>query len=346
MIKRVLVRQRAKFRASSGLRGSIYRIFTVYSFWREIGALRAGQVRHMTLREKGSERYSLRRHIHMIEKGLVMQPRRPVFAEAYIEETVDVLCRLDEVVDRSDLDIEIVWAVSVLRTYFNAVSLDDSAAASQAFTKFLARFEGAGANVSFDSRSAPFEFQSTERPTINPDDFERLLSNRSSVRWFTSTRVPRAVLDRASMAAAEAPSACNRQPYRIILVDDQHLVSAVAAIPGGTKGYADNIPCLAVFVGDLSAFSEERDRHLIYIDTSLAAMSFILSLEVDGLASCCINWPDVASRDARLRAVLNIMPHEAAVMLVAVGYADPSGYVPSSKKKPVDLVRQYNDISR
>ncbi len=272
-----------------------------------------------------------------------MRPRRAVFAESYIEETVGVLCRLDATVGDSDRDAEFVWFISVLESYFDAVSLDESPAASRAYSVFRGSFSALGRAESFDPRSAPFAVQSATRSEVDPSEFQALLTNRSSVRWFLDKPVPREVLDRASLAAAEAPSACNRQPYRIIILDDPGLVSAVASIPGGTKGYAENIPCIAVFVGDLSAFSEERDRHLVYIDASLASMSFILSVEVDGLASCCINWPDVSSRDAKLRSVLNIKDFESAIMLVAIGFADPLGSVPSSRKKSLGLVRQYND---
>ncbi|WP_168708300.1 MULTISPECIES: nitroreductase family protein [unclassified Rhodococcus (in: high G+C Gram-positive bacteria)] len=323
--------------------GWAYRVVTIWSFGREIASFRAGQVHHMEQRKESAELYSLRRHIHMIEKGLVMRPRRPVFAEAYIEETVAAFdhLALSEFDNSSE---EFNWFVSVLASYFSAVSSDSSLPISRARKTFEARFDESALDRFVDSRSSPFSVGSISVSTIDPIDFQRLLFARSSVRWFLDKTVPREALDRASFAASESPSACNRQPYRIVLLDDRELVSVVSKIPGGTAGYSENIPCLAVFIGDLSAFSEERDRHLIYIDASLAAMSFILALEVEGLATCCINWPDVAFRDSQLREALNIKAYESAIMLVAIGYADPLGEVPSSRKRPLGLIRQYNDI--
>src|SRR5690606_37757702 len=110
--------------------------------------------------------------------------------------------------------------------------------------------------------------------------------------------------------AVAAPTACNRVPYRFLVFDDPEQAQRVAKIAGGTTGYADNIPALAVLVGDLSAYVDERDRHLIYIDGSLATMNFLLGLQAQGLASCCINWPDVRRRERKMSELLGLRPYE------------------------------------
>jgi nitroreductase len=110
----------------------------------------------------------------------------------------------------------------------------------------------------------------------------------------------------------------------------------------GTRGYAENIPVFVVIVGDLSAFFSERDRHLIYTDGCLAAMSFVFALETLGLSSCCINWPDIAEREAAMAEFLRLRPHERPIMCVAVGYPDRQGMVPFSQKKSLNQLRRYN----
>jgi nitroreductase len=112
----------------------------------------------------------------------------------------------------------------------------------------------------------------------------------------------------------------------------------------GTTGYAENIPALVVVLGDLSCYPEERDRHVAYIDASLAAMQFMLALETLGLASCPINWPDIEYRERLMDRELELPPHLRPVMLLAVGYAEPSGGVPfSAKKAGAALLRERND---
>jgi nitroreductase len=150
------------------------------------------------------------------------------------------------------------------------------------------------------------------------------------------------MIDAAIEVAAQSPSACNRQPFQFRVFDDPQLVQKVAELPMGTAGYAHNIPVMIVIVGQQRNYFDERDRHLIYIDSSLAAMGMVYALEAQGLSSCCINWPDVESREAALAKLLQLDPDERAVMCLAVGYPDPDGLVAYSQKKPVDQLRRFN----
>jgi len=97
-----------------------------------------------------------------------------------------------------------------------------------------------------------------------------------------------------------------------------------------------------VVVGQLRNYFSERDRHLIYIDASLAAMAFAYALETQGLSTCMINWPDMEDREQRLAALLNLEPDERPVMCMALGYPDPEGLVAYSQKKPLGQLRRYN----
>jgi nitroreductase len=149
------------------------------------------------------------------------------------------------------------------------------------------------------------------------------------------------LVDKAILAANQSPSACNRQPFEYYIIDNPELVSMAVKLPMGTAGYAHNIPMLIVAVGNLEAYKEERDRHLIYIDASLSNMSLMLSLETLGLSSCSINWPDIESRESQMDKFLKLNSHQRPVMCIGVGYPDPEGMVAFSEKKPLDKIRKY-----
>lgn len=158
--------------------------------------------------------------------------------------------------------------------------------------------------------------------------------------------MPRELLEKAVLAAAEAPSACNRQPFVFRLFDVPEDAARIASIAMGTGGYAHQIPALIVVVGDFSSFAHERDRHLPYIDGALASMQLMLALETLGLASCPINWPDVEALERRMDRALELPVHMRPIMLMAVGYPDPEGGVAHSEKKPVSLLlRTSNDFT-
>ena len=99
---------------------------------------------------------------------------------------------------------------------------------------------------------------------------------------------------------------------------------------------------IIVIVGELDAYEYDRDRHLIYIDGSLAAMTFMLALETVGLSSCPINWSGVEEKEVLMDEALNLKTTERPVMLISVGYAKDEGKIPFSHKKGLREIRKYN----
>jgi nitroreductase len=287
----------------------------------------------------GSERFLLRRNVHMLEKGLVMRPRRDTFATEYIGRTVESF-RLS-LRDRSTSALgegELVWMWSVLEQYFDATASSDSPLIAEQRRQFHALRAQNAPSV------RPVLPPSDGAPTVSIEDLTALADRRTSVRWFLDKQVPRAVVEGAVRVALESPTACNRQPYRYEIFDDPVSVGKVAALPMGTRGYAHQLPGIIVVVGDLSAFFDERDRHLIYVDSCLATMALIFALEAQGVATCCINWPDLPDREARMAKLLGLESYERVVMLLAYGYADPAGLVPSSAKRDLDSVRTFRRL--
>jgi nitroreductase len=346
---------------------TLYYALSSRAFWREHRAVLHGRLRHEedNLSEAQS-RYRLRRNVHRLEKGLIMQPRRATFATRYIEDTVLALAArvggdgaacgdaplgangngtgaevawLAGVPD-DDPD-EVRWASGVLQAYFEAASGHPSI--DRARERFLAlplqpRAEGQGEGL----RVAPFRRDLSQAPPVAYDDLLRLAERRRSVRWFQPRPVPRELIDRAVRVAAESPSACNRQPFEFRIFDDPELALKVASLPAGTHGFEHNFPVVVAVVGRLRAYFDERDRHVIYIDGGLAAMSFVLALETLGLSSCCINWPDVERRERGMARLLGLEPDERVIMLIALGWPDPQALVPASGKKSLDVIRRYN----
>jgi nitroreductase len=126
------------------------------------------------------------------------------------------------------------------------------------------------------------------------------------------------------------------------VTDKPDLVCEVATIPMGTVGYAQHIPCFVVIVGTQGNYSSECDRRLIYIDGSLAVMSFIFEPECQAVSTCCVNSPEIVERDVEMAKFLNLEPDERPVMCLAVGYPDLQGMVAQSANKTLNVIRRYN----
>lgn len=230
-----------------------------------------------------------------------MRPRREIFAFDYIEDTVRCYQRIvesDALLGQYDTD-ELIWAFDVLSAFFDTVPQHPKVdPLRDLFHKLPAP------TIPGHPRRGPYIRQLAQTPPVKYDDLLKLAHHRRSVRWFLPKPVPREAIDRAIIVAGLSPSACNRQPYVFRVFDDPTLVTNVACLPYGAEGYNENIPTIIVVVGQLRCYFDERDRHLIYIDSSLASMGLLYALESQGLSACCINWPDVADRERTLISLL------------------------------------------
>ena len=314
------------------------------TFVREHRAVAAG--RHLyTAARQGRRRHSimLRRNVHRLEKGLVAEPARKIFALGFIDETVaefEAVAR--EYAAPETPSPELTWARDVLEAYFEATGSGDPT-----LPPLERRFREAAARLAEKEGAAPsrpFLRDLTNRP-VAIEALQALAVQRRSVRSYRPEPVPRALVDRAVAVAAQSPSACNRQPFSFLIFDDPAVARRVGAVPAGTKSYVDGLQAIVVVIGRLRAYPGERDRHAIYVDASLAAMAFMLGLEAQGVGSCAINWGDDAPREAQIARMLNLAPDERVVMMISYGWPAPEARVPFSAKRSLDELRVYASVN-
>lgn len=333
--------------ASSRIAATVYSLLGFMTFNREqYAVLRGRRNYYKNLSKQRTTHVELRRNVHRLEKGLIMQPSRPVFARDYIGETIDFYefaikrhIEGEPVID----SLELEWSYDVLSRYFKHVKPGADAKVDAARSKF--EQSSVLYKNSKKVQKAPYASSKRESKTVEYKDMLGLAMRRRSVRWFEQKKVPRELVDKALMVARQAPSACNRLPYEYRIFDDPKMVKKVAGIPFGAAGYAHQIPTVIVVVGKLESYFSPRDRHAIYIDASLSAMSFMFALETLGLSSSVINWPDFEPLELKMQKTLGLDASERVIMLIAVGYADPDAGIPFSQKKSLDVLRSYNQLN-
>ncbi len=306
------------------------------TFRQEQQAVLRGHVQYESGNQEGGPLYKVIRDTHRIEKGLSMRNRRDVFAEGYVTELVNAL---EQCVSETDeLDRQVEWSVDVLHEYFSTVEhTDPIAKAHQQFEEIRERLDYEPGNKN------PTQRAEIEVAPTSYNSLRKLAKQRRSTRWFEQRPVPRDEIDKALEIAALSPSACNRQPFEFRIYTDDDVIDEITNLPLGVRGYEHNIPALVVLVGKQRAYFDERDKNIIYIDASLAAMSFQFALETLGLASTCINWPVVPESKRTIRDIIPMDPDEQIVMLMAIGYPSRDGKVPYSEKKPLKRIRSYNE---
>lgn len=325
------------FRKNPYMSGIYYTFFSSAFHYEHMAVMAGVNQYYKNIKITGEMSVLLRRNIHRLEKGLIMKPRRDVFADSYILETINAyelaIASLSEEELNSNTDIR--WAHDVLNEYFSTISKENSIiiGARKKFHKFPQIKKGIPAKPYYRDLNTP--------APVKYDDLLDLAKFRRSIRFYEQKPVPRKIVDNAIRIAALSPSACNRQPFEFLIFDDPDIIKEVASIPMGAKGFYHNFPGIVVLIGNISAYFEERDRHVIYIDASLAAMSFIYALETQGISSCVINWPEIPELERKMRKMLELTKDQRVIMLISFGYPDKNGMVPFSQKKAIDSLRKY-----
>jgi len=272
------------------------------------------------------------RNIHRIEKGLIMPELKNEFALNYIEETVYAFIALSESKNKRDKNL-LSYASNILQKYFGVVNLQNPK---------IQRLKEEYNKVKFVKKNTlPYKRKDSEINEVDYNSLMKLYKQRRSIRFYKDKKVDRVLIEKAVDAATLSPSACNRQPFKLIVSDENPLKNKLGEMPMGATTYYKNVPVFAAIIGDLSSYFDERDRHLIYIDGSLFAMSFMLALETLGLSSCPINWPDIENKEKKLENFLKLKPYERCVMFIGLGYADPNMLVPFSNKKTSNQIIKY-----
>lgn len=293
-----------------------------------LSALQAGT----SMNRKGqADQFNLRRNTHRLEKGLSYDSQKGTFAEAYILETVHYLDKVRRL-NPEEKNL-LYWSTAVLDEYFRVT--EHTPVINEAYEKYLALDP---VNQCPDW----FPYVEAKRPELSVT-YENLLQlglRRRSVRSYLDRPVEFDAVKKAMAVAALSPSACNRQPFHFLFYDDKDFVQEITRIPGGAAGFT--VPGVIVVVGRYRAFFDDRDAAVPVIDSSLSVMSFLFASETLGLSTVCINWPNLPDRDERIRKLIDLEEDEFVVMLIGLGYPDPTGKIPFSAKHEVDALVSYN----
>ncbi|MBO2640740.1 nitroreductase family protein [Shewanella algae] len=260
-----------------------------------------------------------------------MQPRKKIFAEAYIIECVGLF--KDATKNGCICDEEYKWALDVLTLYFSVVG--NTKRISQARNEFNSIKIG----INSDKKYIPYKRAECIKSDVSYEELMQLAQQRRSVRWYKNEIVPDQKINMAIELAKTAPSACNRQPFEFLVINDKEIAPKITSLANGTTGFSEQVPCVVLMIGDLSCYATEADRHVIYIDSALASMQFMLALETLGLSSCPINWPEIESNEIALRKEVSLPEYKRVVMMISVGFADEESYIPYSSKKSISVLR-------
>ncbi len=155
--------------------------------------------------------------------------------------------------------------------------------------------------------------------------FLELAAARRSIRRYKPDPVEREKLDLCLEAARLAPSACNAQPCRFVVLDepalrDKFCGEVFTGVYSVTR-FAAAAPVIVAVTSDtgkLSAWlgNQVQDTNFRLVDIGIAAEHFVLAAAEQGLGTCWIGW-----FNARTAAkALGLGRGRKVEVLLSVGY--------------------------
>jgi len=157
--------------------------------------------------------------------------------------------------------------------------------------------------------------------------FLELTQKRQSCRKYLTDPVPQEKIERCLEAARLAPSACNSQPWKFIVVQDPQLKNKLAeqAFAGAYKmnAFAKQAPVLVVVIRESSKYAAKvggffQGIQYSFIDFGIACEHFILQAADEGLATCWIGW----FNQRGVRKILGLPRNVRVDTIISLGYAE------------------------
>lgn len=171
----------------------------------------------------------------------------------------------------------------------------------------------------------------------NHKDFAEFSKSRHSCRDFDGTTVPIEKIDAAIHLAQSAPSACNRQPVRVYVIESKSKINEVLALHGGNKGFTHKIDKLIMICGYLPCYGS-TERNCVFTDCGIFAMNLAYALHYMEIGACILNWSVSNEKDKTARKIVNIRNAEEICCLIACGNVPAAFKVCNSRKKKLESI--------
>lgn len=176
--------------------------------------------------------------------------------------------------------------------------------------------------------------------------FLELALKRQSVRAYLDTPVEKEKIHNCLEAVRIAPSACNAQPWKFIVIDNKELKDQIAEctttkmIP--MNHFTKQAPVHIVVVMESANFTSTlgsviRDKPFTLIDVGIAAEHFCLQAASEGLGTCILGW----FNEKKVKKLLQIPSSKRAILIITLGYPANSE-IREKKRKNFEEIASFN----
>ena len=162
-------------------------------------------------------------------------------------------------------------------------------------------------------------------------DFEKVITERYSVRKFENKHLEQATIDKILHAAHIAPTGCNYQPQRILVLNSDEAIEKLKLC---TKCHFDAPSAMLVCYNKDESWKRPYDGALSApVDASIVATHIMLEAKNLDVGSCWV----MHFNPCKMREVFNIPQNIEPHALIVMGY-------PHSDAKPIEMHSKFRPI--
>ena len=171
-------------------------------------------------------------------------------------------------------------------------------------------------------------------------DFIKFASDRFSVRKFTNKHLPKDVMDKILLAGHIAPTGCNYQPQRILVLNTDESLEKLKIC---TPCHFDAPTALIIGYNKKESWVRKYDGAMSApVDSTIVATHLMLAAHSLGVGSCMV----MAYNPEILKKEFNIPDDFVITMLMPMGYPHPDATPLDmhEKVRPIDETVFYEEF--
>ena len=264
---------------------------------------------------------------HVVEKGLTMPDMRMGFGADNIKRLVNCCCLYNQ----NGYDItnsQFIQCLSVLQEYIEVhkqANFELDQKLQEVINKALSLV---GRDLILNSDQ--IDMSREEYFFSNDKAFDFFSNSRHSLRSF-SGEVSMTQIENAVKLAQNAPSACNRQPSRVYVINDKDKIKEVLNLQHGNRGFGHLADKLIVLAAELEGYVA-LETNAVYVDGGIYAMNLLYALHFYKVGVCTLNWFANSDEDKKLREVINLPNSQRVIVILACGNVPEKFKIALSKR--------------
>ncbi len=172
--------------------------------------------------------------------------------------------------------------------------------------------------------------------------YKELLLKRQSDRKYSEKQVEKEKLDACLEALRLSPSACNSQPWSVVVVKEaeQRAKVAKAAASLVMNRFMLQAPVIVAVVLEKANLTASvgaaiKDKEYALLDVGIAANNFCMQAAELGLGTCMVGWFD----EKKVKRTLGVSDAKRIPLLISLGYS--LAKTREKIRKPIEKIVHY-----